>query len=81
MITDFKAKDRLVQIGNRNDVCYLCALEVTGKDEREYRKKMSQLKGSLEGKPVVKIKKNGTETAICLNHIHKIAKENPLTNE
>jgi len=72
---------KIVTLGNRGDYCYLCAREVTAKDEREYRQKQADLKGKLEGKKCIKINHNGMEFAICLEHIHKIAKENPLPKE
>jgi len=70
-----------VTIGNRSDFCYLCATEIEAQNEAQYQKKFNELKGSLEGKPVMKIFRSGTETCICLEHIHKIAKENPLPKE
>jgi hypothetical protein len=70
-----------IALGNRNDYCYLCATEIVGKDEREYQKKFNELKGKHEGKPMLKIYRSGTETCICLEHIHKIAEKNPLSKE
>jgi hypothetical protein len=77
-IMNFIDNDPLVQLGNRNDYCYLCARELKAKSEIEYQKKFQALKGKLEGQKVVKMNRGGTETCICLEHIHKIAKENPL---
>lgn len=70
-----------ISLGNRNDFCHLCALEVKGKDEREYQKKFSELKGKHEGRPMLKISRSGSDICICLEHIHKIAKDNPLPKE
>lgn len=72
-------KKNHVQIGNRNDVCYLCLKEVEGKNDAEYNKKVAGLKGQFEGKKMLKVGRAGTDINICLDHIHKIANENPLT--
>lgn len=68
-----------VQLGTRNDYCYLCARELVAKDEREYNKKFNALKGKQEGKPVLKIgRTQGSEMTVCMECIHKIAKQNPI---
>ena len=67
-----------VQLGNRMDYCYICQCEVVAKNDIEYTKKINELKGKWEGKPMLKIRRSGTETCVCMEHIHKIAKENPL---
>lgn len=67
-----------VQLGNRNDVCYLCLKEIVGKNDQEYNKKIAALKGKFEGKPMLKVGRAGTDINICIEHIHKIAEENPL---
>lgn len=71
----------LTQLGTRSDFCYLCARELKAKNEREYTKSFNELKGKLEGKKCVKILTNGTTITICLDHIHKIASENPKEEE
>lgn len=68
----------IVSVGNRHDYCYLCAREIKAESERDYDKQFAALKGKLEGKKILKFKRGGTETIICLDHIHKIAEENPL---
>jgi hypothetical protein len=77
-IMNLNKDNKLVQLGNRNDFCYLCAKEIAAKNERDYADQMAKLKGKEEGKPCVKFVRAGTETMICLAHIHQIAKENPL---
>lgn len=74
-------KEQIVQLGNRNDACYLCTNAITAKDEKEFRAKKAELKGKLEGTKVVKIFRSGTETILCMDCIHKIAAENPVTPE
>jgi hypothetical protein len=70
----------LVVLGNRNDSCYLCteALKKTSKKKEQFDAEARALRGLLECKPVVKIKRAGTDTVICLECIHKIANENPI---
>jgi hypothetical protein len=80
-IMNFNNLSPTVQLGNRNDYCFLCAKEIKAKNEMEYQKQFNDLKGKLEGQPCVKIVRSGTETCICLEHIHKIAKENPFPNK
>lgn len=73
--------DGIVQVGNREDVCYLCEKELRDKKPDDLVKQLAELKGQLDGQKVVKIKRYGNETVICLKHIHKIASENPLDKE
>jgi hypothetical protein len=80
-IMNFIENNNLVQLGNRNDFCYLCAKEIESKNELTYTKEFRELKGKMEGKHCVKFVRAGTETAICLEHIHKIAKDYPLPKE
>lgn len=68
-------------VGNRNDSCYLCMKKISAKDSVDYRKRMEAIKGKVEGKPVVKIGRPGTEFVICLECIHELANENPLETE
>jgi hypothetical protein len=68
----------LVQYGSRGDICVLCLRETAAKDKVDYAIARNRLKGQLEGKQVVKLRVSGSDVAICLDHIHKIAKEFPV---
>lgn len=70
-----------VQLGNRNDICYLCQKEVVAKNDIEYNKKIVALRGQHEGKPMLKVGRAGTDINICMNHVHQIANENPLPEQ
>jgi len=65
-----------VSIGNRNDFCYLCALELdTSKGEKHYNTELKKLKNILEGQKVFKINRGGSVTTICKEHIALLNKE------
>ena len=81
MALNYQDLNNIIQIGNRDDYCYLCAKEINAKSEMDYNKQFNNLKGKLEAKKIVKIRRSGTEICICLDHIHQIAKENPLPKE
>lgn len=76
-IRDFNEQRGLTTLGNRNDFCYLCATSIPRSNEAEYQKSFKKLRGAEEGKKVVKIRRAGTETVICMDCIHKLAEENP----
>ncbi len=66
------------QFGNRGDICALCLEEKVGKEKEGFAIARNKLKGMLEGKKVIRVRESGTSICICLGHIHKIAKQNPL---
>jgi hypothetical protein len=78
MTTDLKQINQYIGLGNRNDTCHLCLMELTAKNEVEYAREKQKLVGAHEGRPMIKFRRSGSETCICLEHIHKIAKENPI---
>ena len=68
----------LVHIGNRGDICVLCLRELIAAEKIDQLSARTKLRNNLEGKKVVKIRQSGADVIICLDHIHKIAEENPL---
>lgn len=76
-----KSNRKYIQLGNRNDYCYVEAMELIAKDEREYSQKFAELKGRHEGKPMFKIRKGASEVCISLDKLHQIVKENPLPED
>lgn len=72
----------LVNYGNRNDVCVLCRRDLSNKKGILDRIALDrELKGKLNGKKVVKIKHSGHDIVICMDHIRKLAQENPALDE
>ena len=82
MLYGLNGDNDVVLWGNKQDVCHLCLREEYNKEKKgglvEIRRK---LEGRLENKKVVKLKQSGAYVVLCLEHIHKIAKDNPLEEE
>ena len=68
-------KNSMINYGNRNDFCMLCAREIKAKDRDEYAAEKKKLVGKLEGQPVVKFNQNGQDNCICKEHIKKLYEE------
>jgi hypothetical protein len=67
--------------GNRSDVCDITARELAMKERIDMQSARAKLRGHLEGKKCIKLRKNGTEFVISLEKWHEITKANPLEQE
>lgn len=65
-----------IHFGTRSDVCYFCAQEKAQADRTNPIVATNKLKGTFEGKKLLKIPVSGTQVIICVDHIHKISDEN-----
>ncbi len=73
--------NNLVYYGNRSDICVLCKKELAAKENMEIPELESKLRGELSGEKILKIRHSGADIIICLDHIHKLAKDNPLNKK
>lgn len=76
-----ESNENYIVIGNGEDVCLFCANELAKKDHISLSSADRKLRGKYYGKKMVKPPMNGIRLTICLEHIHKIAKLYPLTEE
>lgn len=71
----------MVHFGNRGDVCFLCSKDLSKYKNINITSATNELKGSLDGQKIFKIRIAGTDFSLCMKHIHKIAKDNPIEEE
>lgn len=76
MILNLNEPKNNIVIGNADDVCILCAKELS--DEKKISLTMAdkKLHGTFEGKKMLRIPLNGFRATICMDHIHKISEAN-----
>lgn len=67
----------IVHYGNRSDICELSARELAVEKKIDLMTARNSLRGSLEGKKVVKFRQSGADIVLSLDTIRRIAKENP----
>lgn len=77
MMEGLNKSNSLIHFGNRGDVCHLCLKEKCIEEKTDTGNMRIKMKGEFEGKKVIKIRHSGADVIICLDHIHKIAEENP----
>lgn len=65
-----------IHFGNRGDACILCVREKSQKEKISITDATNQLKGTLEGKKLLKFTVSGSPVIICMDHIHKLSDDN-----
>lgn len=72
MLIDYNKPNGLLYKGNRLDYCHLCYEKaIQAKSSSSFA--IKNLTGKLEAKDIIKIRKSGTETCICLDCITELA--------
>ena len=64
-----------LHFGTRSDVCTLCAREKAKEDRTDPITAGNNLRGTYEGKKLLKIPVSGTQVTICVEHIQKLAEQ------
>jgi hypothetical protein len=70
-----KPKNVKIETANSSDYCYSCASKVRAKDDADLRNQIRELTGKENGKPVIKLRRSGNETVICMACINEFANE------
>lgn len=78
LIGDQQKSNTYLQLGNRNDYCYMEAMDLKAKNEQEYTKAFAALKGKHEGRPMLKLRKGASEICISLEKLHEFVAANPI---
>lgn len=65
-------KNPNVILGNRHDVCLLCARAKATEDQTSIAEAEQELQGHLEGQYVYRVPVNGQRLLICHGHIAEI---------
>ena len=68
-------KNPNIILGNRHDVCIVCARAKATEDQTSYADAEQELQGSLEGKYVYRVPVVGRRIVICKEHIDEIHSE------
>ncbi len=76
-----QADENHVLNGNAEDVCVLCAYEMAKNEGKTLSQADRLLRGQFEGVKMLSVPLNGLRVTICMNHIHKVADANPVTDE